>query len=62
MIIRGSYMFESSVSKDLKKKDIIRKVAVGKVVAHLHLTLIVKESKISVEQGRVATTVNIIKH
>jgi hypothetical protein len=37
-------------------------VAVGKVVAHLCLTLIVKELKISVEHGRVVTTLNIIKH
>ena len=49
-------MFELSVSKDMKKKDIIREVVVGEVVAHLCLTLIVKELKISVEQGRVVTT------
>ena len=36
-------MFESSVSKDMKrKKDIIREVAVEKVVAHLCLTLLSK--------------------
>ena len=39
-------MFEFSVSKDMKKKDIIREVAVGKVAAHLCLTLFVKELKI----------------
>ena len=55
-------MFEFSVSKDMKKKDIIREVAIGKVAAHLCLTLIVKELKISVEQGRVVTTLNIIIH
>jgi hypothetical protein len=55
-------MFEFSVSKDMKKKDKIREVAVGKIAAHLCLTLIVKKSKISVEQGRVVTTLNIIKH
>ena len=36
-------------------------MAVGKVVAHLCLTLIVKELEISVEQGRVVTTLNVIK-
>ena len=55
-------MFEFSISKDMNKKDIIRKVAVGKVAAHLCLTLIIKESKINVEHGRVVTTLNIIKH
>jgi len=44
----------------VKRFDIIREVAVGKVVAHLCLTLIVKELKIRVEQGRVVTTLNII--
>jgi hypothetical protein len=44
-------MFEFSVSKDIEEKDIIREVAIGKVVAHLCLTLIVKELKISVEHG-----------
>ena len=53
-------MFECSVSKDMDKKDIIREVVVGKVVAHLCLTLIVMEFKISVEQGRVVTTLNIL--
>jgi hypothetical protein len=43
-------------------KDIIRKVAIGKVVAHLCLTRIVKELKISVEHGRVVTTPTIMKH
>jgi hypothetical protein len=43
-------------------KDIIKEVAVGNVVAHLCLTLIVKVLRISVEQGRVVTTLNIIKH
>ena len=36
-------MFELSVSKDVKKKDIIREVVVGRVAAHLCLTLIIKE-------------------
>jgi hypothetical protein len=54
-------MFEFSVSKNIKN-DIIRKVAVGKVAAHLCLPLIVKGLKINVEQGREVTTLNIIKH
>jgi hypothetical protein len=62
MVICGSYIFEFSVSKDMKKKDIIREVAVGKVAAHLCLTLTIKELKISVEHGGVVTTLNIIKH
>jgi hypothetical protein len=59
MVICGSYMFEFSVSKDVKKKDIIREVAVGEVAAHLCLTLIVKELKISVEHGRAVTTLEM---
>ena len=55
-------MLEFSVSKDMKKKDIIREAAVGKLTAHLCLTLNVKELKLSVEHGRVVTTLNIIKH
>jgi hypothetical protein len=62
MVICGSYMFEFSVSKGMKKKDIIREEEVGKVAAHLCLTLIIKELKISVEHGRVVTTLNIIKN
>jgi hypothetical protein len=45
-----------------KINDIIKEVAVGKVAAHLCLTLIVKGLKISVEQDRVVTTLNVIKH
>jgi hypothetical protein len=57
MVTCGSYMFEFSVSKDMKKKkDIIKEVAIGKVVADLCLTLIVKKLKISAEHGRVVTT------
>ena len=44
-------MFEFNVSEDMKKKDIIREMAVGKAPTHLCLTLIVKELKISVEEG-----------
>ena len=42
-------------NKDKRRKE----VAIGKVVAHLCLTLIVKEFKIIVEQDRVVTTQNI---
>jgi hypothetical protein len=62
MVICGSNIFEFSGRKDMKKEDIIREVAVGKVAAHLCLILIFKELKISVEQGRVITTLDIIKH
>ena len=55
-------MFEFSVSMDMTKNDIIREVAVEKVAAHLCLTLAIKEFKISVEQDRVVTTLNVIKH
>jgi hypothetical protein len=40
-----------------------KEVAIGKVEAHLCLTLIIKELKIiSVEQDRVVITLSIIKH
>ena len=60
MVTCESFMFEFSVSKDLKKNDIIREVAIGKVATHLCLTLIVKDFKISVGQGRVVTTLIIL--
>ena len=64
--MRGSYMHGFSDSKDMKKKfnnDKRRKgEAVGKVAAHLCLTLIIKKLKIRVEQDRVVTTLNIIKY
>jgi hypothetical protein len=37
-------------------------MVVGEVVAHLCLTLIIKEVKFSVEHDRVVTTLNTIKH
>ena len=51
-------MFEFSVSEDMKKKYNIDK---RRIPAYL-LTLIVRKLKISVEQGRMATILNIIKH
>ena len=55
-------MFEFSVRKDMKKKDVIREVAGGKVAACSCLTLIIKGLKISVEHSKVVTTLNTIKH
>ena len=59
-------MHEFSVSKDMKEKfnndKSIKEVAVGKMAAHLCLTLIIKELKNNVEQDRVVTTLHIIKH
>ena len=43
MVICGSYMFEFSVSRDTKNKDVIKGAAVGMVPAQLCITLIVKE-------------------
>ena len=54
MIICESYMFEFSVSKDDNSDK-------RRILAYL-LALIIKELKFSVEQGRVVTTLNIIKH
>ena len=45
-----------------KNQYIVREVVVGKLASQLCLTLIVKELKINVEQGRVVTTLNTIKH
>jgi hypothetical protein len=60
MVICGSYMHEFIVSKDMKKKTMIkrrREVAVKKVATHLCLKLIIKELKINVEHA-----LNITKH
>jgi hypothetical protein len=66
MVICGSHMHKFCVSKDMKKKinnDRRRRdMAVGKVVAHLCLTLIIKGLKFSLEHDRVVTTLNTIKH
>ena len=37
-------------------------MVVGKVVAHLCLALIINELKFSVEESRMVTTLNLIKH
>ena len=65
MVICERDMHEISVSKDMKRinNDKRRRdMAVGKVTAHLCLTLIIKEMKFSVEHSRVITTLNLIKH
>ena len=55
-------MFEFSVSKDMKNKsNDDQKRILAHLLAYL-LTPIVKKLKISVKQGRVVTTLNIIKH
>jgi hypothetical protein len=59
-------MHKFSVNKDMKKKinndKRRRDIVVGKVVAHLCLTLIIKKLKSHVEHDRVVTTLNTIKH
>jgi len=55
----GSYMFEFSVGKDVKKKNNNDKISA--YLLALCLILIVKELKIRVEYGRVVTTLNMIK-
>jgi hypothetical protein len=61
MVICGSYMFEFSVSKDMKRKNNDKRIISAYLLAYL-LTLIIKKLKIIVEQGRVVTTLHIIKH
>ena len=54
-------MFEISASKDIKINKNDKRRIPTYLLANL-LTLIIKELKNSVEQGRVVTTLNIIKH
>jgi hypothetical protein len=57
----GAFMSNTNYMK--KKNDKRRRdMVVGKVVAHLCLTLFIKELKVSVERDRVVTTLNTIKH
>ena len=58
--ICGSYMFEFSVSKDMKRKNNNNKRRIPTYLLANLLTLIVNKLKISVEQGRVVTTLNNI--
>jgi hypothetical protein len=61
MVICGSSMFEFSDSKDIYKLKNDKRRIPTSLLAYL-LALIVKELKISVEQGRVVTTLHTIKH
>ena len=54
-------MFEFSVSKDIKINNNDKRRILVYHLVYL-LTLIVKKLKISNEQGRVVTTLNIVKH
>ena len=49
--------YMKKINNDKRRRDMV----VGKVVAHLCLTLIII-LKFSVEHDRVVTTLNIIKH
>jgi len=62
MIMYESYVFEFSVSKHMKKKNNNDKKRIPTYLLTLCLTLTVKELNISVKQGRVVTTLNIINH
>ena len=63
MVICENDMFGFSVSMGMNSMLLTRRVvAVGKVATHLCLTLNVRELKVSVEQDRLVTTSNIIKH
>ena len=54
-------MFEFSVSKDMEKKlTLIRRLPTN-LLTYL-LTPVVKKLEISIEQGKVVTTLNTIKH
>jgi hypothetical protein len=52
-----NYM-KKNINNDKRRRDMV----VGKVMAYLCLTLIIKELKSSVEHDRVVTTLNTIKH
>ena len=55
-------MFEFSVSLDMGNQIKNHNKRIPTNLLAFPLTLIVKELKISVEQGRVVTTLNTIKH
>jgi hypothetical protein len=64
MVICASHKFEFSVSKDMEKIKltiIIKRRILAYLLAYLS-TLIVKILKMNVEQGKVVTILNIIKH
>ena len=58
MVIFENYMFEFSVSKDMK---LPKKTIKWRTTTYL-LTLIVKKIEINGEHDRMAPTINIIKH
>ena len=58
----GAFMSNTNYMKKININKRRRDMVVGKVVAHLCLTLVIKELKFSVEHDRVVTTLNIIKH
>ena len=62
MVICGSYVFEFSVSKDMGKTINNDKRRIPAFLLAFLRTLVVKKLKVSVEQGKVVTTLNIIKH
>jgi hypothetical protein len=49
---------KNKINNDKRRRDMV----VGRVVAHLCVTLIIKELKFSVEHDRVVTTLDTIKH
>jgi hypothetical protein len=57
----GAFMSNTNYMKKKINNDKRRDMVVGKVVAHLCLTLLII-LKFSVEHDRVVTTLNLIKH
>ena len=53
-------MFEFSASKDIREKEKSDKRRITTYLLAYLLTLIIKKLKISVEQGRLVTTLNIL--
>jgi hypothetical protein len=62
MVMFGSYVHEFSVNRYMNNDKRRKEVVVEKLSEYLCLTLIIKELNICVEQDRVVTTLNIIKH
>jgi len=55
-------MFESSVSKDTKKNNNYKRRIPTYLLALCLILIYVKKLRISVEQGKMVTTLNIIKY
>ena len=55
----GAFMSNTNYMEKINNDKRRRDMVVGKVAAHLCLTLNIKELKYSVEQSRVVTTLNI---